>query len=481
MLVKAGMQLAPRRRQLGFGGKRMWSALPYRTSSRPAIGAGHPRDRPTAARPPTIRVRRTPWVDSTVPYRGFRPRPRLVVPRQGLRRIRRIDALVRPFSFPTSAPWAISVPMGADSFPELDALLESYAAHIEARRCGRVAADFGDVTAEYHTLRTTCGILDPRLRDLVRVTGDDRSAFLQGMLSNDVVGCGPGFGVDAAILTVQARVVTDLRVYVHEGEIWLDIPAQRRALGQATLEKYIVADDVELVALDCRPLALVEGPQSPHLVQRVSGVDVASWMPRQHAASEIAGHGVWILSVTHSGERGFLIVGPTAAAATVWRLAVAAGAQPVGWDALEIARVEAGLPMMDADMDESYLAPEVGLAHAVSTKKGCYIGQEVVERVSARGNVQRKLIGVRLDGVATIEPGSELRHEGHAVGSVTSSAFSPALGCTIALAYGRRSIWEPGTRVQVSSASTNESAEVVPLPFLPQPGAAGFVSVRAPR
>lgn len=287
------------------------------------------------------------------------------------------------------------------------------------------------------------------------------------MLSNDVAHCSPGHGVDAAILTVQARVVTDLRVFVREEDIWLDFPAQRRALGQATLEKYIVADDVELLALESRPLALLEGPQSPNVVQHAFGLDVWSWIPLQHTTTEIAGHGVQVLAVTHSAERGFLIVGPTPAAATVWQLAATAGALPVGWDALEIARIEAGLPAMDADMDETYLAPEVGLAHAVSTKKGCYIGQEVVERVSARGNVQRRLIGVRLNGSAVVSPGAELRHGGKPVGTVTSAVFSPSLGCTIALAYGRRSVWEPGTHVEVVSAGNHQSAEVAPLPFLP--------------
>lgn len=359
--------------------------------------------------------------------------------------------------------------MAACTFSAFASVLETAGAHIAERRCGAIAVQFGEPASEYRALREGCGILDPRLRALLRATGDDRTAFLQGMLSSDIAACHPGEGLPAAILTVQARVVSDLRAFVREDEIWLDFPAQRRAVGMATLEKYIVADDVELSECDDTLLALIEGRTAREVLRVAFGVDPAALPRCSHRAIAIDDAAVRILAATHSGEPGFLLAGPAALAPRVWDQARAAGAVPVGWDALEVARVEAGIPAMDADMDESYLAPEVGLHDAVSTKKGCYIGQEVVERVSARGNVQRRLIGLAFDDDEPVAAGTLLRESGKDAGVVTSAVVSPALGRTVALGYGRRSVWEPGTRVQVGAEEMGRMASVTSLPFVVVP------------
>jgi len=348
----------------------------------------------------------------------------------------------------------------------LGSALEAAGVRLAQRLGLMLAVAFSDSATEYAALRTGCGLIDPSFRGLARLTGEDRTTFLQGMISNDIARCSAGAGVYATMLTVQGRVVSDLRAYVLEGEIWLDVPAQRRATALATLEKYIVADDVEIVDADAVPLILVEGRTAADTFARAFGLEVHGLARCAHRQGEIDGRAVRVAAVTHSGETGYLLLGPAALAVLAWERALAAGAVPVGFDALDVARVEAGIALMDVDMDESVLAPEVGLADALSFRKGCYIGQEVVERVASRGNVQKKLMGLKIAGDEPVAAGTELFADDKQVGSVTSSVRSPAVGCAIALAYVRRVAWEPGSEVELRTATGSIAATVTALPFV---------------
>ncbi len=313
---------------------------------------------------------------------------------------------------------------------------------------------------EVAALRTGCGVVVPPLRGLLRLVGEDRTSFLQGMISNDIAACAPGRGCHAAVLTVQGRVVSDLHAYVLEDEIWLDVPVQRTATVRETLEKYIVADDVEIETPKSLALLMLEGPTAPATLSSVVDVDVVSLPPYGHASCSIGGVDGRLFRASLTGEWGCMIVGPPELQRIAWETACAAGGVPVGYDAVEVARIEAGIPMMDVDMDESYLAPEVGLADALSFRKGCYIGQEVVERVAARGNVQRKLVGLVLEGDETVPPGALVRSDERDLGHVTSAAFSEELNAPIALAYVRRSHADAGARVVVDAGAGPRTATV---------------------
>lgn len=350
----------------------------------------------------------------------------------------------------------------------LDPVLDAAGARRGTRGGLATVTDFGSVAAEHAALRSACGLLDGRLRAFARVVGDDRTRFLQGMLSNDVAALASGGGIHAAMLTVQGRVVTDLRVYGLDDEIWLDFPAHRRDDALATLGRYVVADDVEFVEPEVVPLVALEGPEAAAVLQRGFACEANALAPFAHAACALDGAAGRVFAVHHAGQGGFLLAGPEALAPQVWDRACAAGARPVGADALAIARVEAGIPLAGVDMDEDNLAPEVGLADAISFRKGCYIGQEVVERVAARGNVQRRLVGLRIDGDEPVPAGSALVAEGREAGHVTSCVVSPLQG-VIALAYARRAVWDPGAAVDVVVDGAPRRATVAALPFAPPP------------
>jgi folate-binding protein YgfZ len=309
-------------------------------------------------------------------------------------------------------------------------------------------------------------VLDAGFRALLRLIGSDRVTFLQGMVSNDVARLQSGAGTYAALLTQQGKVVSDLRVFVLPDELWLDVPAARAAAVRENLERYIIADDVEFAAdASMAPLVVIEGPQADRVLLAVTGESATELPPFAHREMTFDGVCVRAVAVTHTGERGYLLFGEPAVAPNLWKHCRAAGAEPVGMEALDVLRIEAGIPWYGRDFDDTTLISEVGLEAAISYQKGCYLGQEVVERVAARGQVHRKLVGLLCDGGKVPPPDSKLLHDGKEVGWITSAVWSPARDAVIALGYARRESWDLGTEMHVALAETSVGARVAAVPL----------------
>jgi aminomethyltransferase len=286
------------------------------------------------------------------------------------------------------------------------------------------------------------------------------------MLSNDVKSLAPGDGLRAAFLTQQAKLVSVLRVYADTDRLILDTHSWRVDALAEGLERYLIADDVELARpTDGMPLLGLEGPSASAVVRTIFGDDAVCGEGYRH--HEIRHHGVdlHVFEVSEVGGCGFLLSGPKVAAAPLFEALCGAGALPLGMDALNVLRVERGIPWIGIDMDEEVLLMEVGLDDAVSFEKGCYLGQEVVERVSARGHVNRKLTGLVLEGDDVVPTRSTVFNGDAEVGWTASSVESFALERPIALAYLRRETLEPGTRVHVVSDGQRREATVHALPF----------------
>ena len=325
---------------------------------------------------------------------------------------------------------------------------------------------FADLRAEWSAVRQRCGLIDARFRALLRATGTDRIGFLQGMVSNDVAGLRDGAGTYAALLTQQGKVVSDLRIYALADELWLDVPAARATAVRESLERYVVADDVEFVAAEpWTPLVVLEGPLAARTLVAVTGESLAPVPSLAHREVDFDGTPLRVVAATHGGEAGFMLCGDNAVGGTLWEHCRAAGAEPVGMEALNVLRLEAGIPWHGWDMDETTLVAEVGLETAISYEKGCYLGQEVVERVAARGQVHRKLRGLTCAGGVAPAAGAPLTRDGQEVGWITSAVWSPACAAVIALGYLRRECCEPDTEVEVALPAGSVSARVTPLPF----------------
>jgi folate-binding protein YgfZ len=204
-------------------------------------------------------------------------------------------------------------------------------------------------------------------------------------------------------------------------------------------------------------------------VLTAAGVPIALPKLFQHCAATIAGSPVHIVHADDTGLDGYELLVPDAQAEVVWQTLLQAGEpfelRPVGLTALNLLRVEAGIPWYGVDMDESRIVLEVGLEHALSFKKGCYLGQEVVERATARGHVNRKLSGLLVHGDTIPISGDKLFHDSQEVGWITSAINSPRLGRPIALAYVRREHLAPGTQLRIDRQGTPVIAEVTTLPF----------------
>src|SRR6185436_9144007 len=233
--------------------------------------------------------------------------------------------------------------------------------------------------------------------------------FLQGMLSNDVTKLAVGAGCPSLLLSEQGKTVADMLVLAAEESIELVGVAASLAAAQTALERFIVADDVEIVAASAaeRTFALL-GPDAADVLQRLGAATIPTAMCG-HVSTDVGGARVALARVATPGAGGFLCHVPTHAAEWWERCAGVGGAMPVGYDAAEVLRIESGLPWHGRDVTAETLALEAPYDAAISFRKGCYLGQEVMERVTARGHVNRKLVGLVLAGAHPPPAGTRLR------------------------------------------------------------------------
>jgi glycine cleavage system T protein len=328
---------------------------------------------------------------------------------------------------------------------------------------------FTDPRLEYQAVREKAGLIDLSFRVQVRMTGEDRISFLQGMVSNDVKALRPGEGCAATLLTEQGRIVADLRVYALDTSLLLDVDARIKEKLIESLSRYIIADDVEMEDLSEQQVTLaLQGPLASQILAAV-GVAVNFSKAFQHQETTLAGTNVRVIRVSDTDEEGYELLVPSVQTEQAWQTLLQAGEplglRPVGLAALNMLRIEAGIPWYGLDMDEGRIVLEVGLEQALSFSKGCYLGQEVVERATVRGHVNRKLSGLFVHGDTLPESGDKLFHDAQEVGWVTSAVSSPRFGQPIALGYVRREHLTPGTRLRIDRHGTPVIAEVTSLPF----------------
>ncbi|MGZ5568369.1 MAG: CAF17-like 4Fe-4S cluster assembly/insertion protein YgfZ, partial [Limisphaerales bacterium] len=298
-----------------------------------------------------------------------------------------------------------------------------------------VVADYGDVLAEYHALRETAGVIDLSFRSRLCALGADRQKFINGQVTNNVQALKTGEGCYAALVTAKGRIQSDLNVYSLANEILLDFEPGLADAIKDRLEKYVIADDVQMV--DVAPhygLLSVQGPKAAGAVESLQlGLTIPT-KPFTLTSVQDGNLGeIYVINQPRLGTIGFDLFVPAGAIAAVADKAIAAaklvGGRACGWQAFEIARIEAGIPRFGVDMDETNLAPEAIENRAISYSKGCYIGQEVIARIRTYGQVAKSLRGLRLadDLKALPLKGDKLFKNDKEVGYITSATHSPHL------------------------------------------------------
>jgi folate-binding protein YgfZ len=350
--------------------------------------------------------------------------------------------------------------------PELERFLKEKGAVFQPCFGVALPAHFGDPDREWRAASEGAAAFVAGFRSLIEVRGSDRVSFLQGMLSNDVKALAAGNGTYALQLDDAAKVVSDMRVYAEAERFLLDVLRPRAEAVLAALERYLVADDVELSVLEDEvPLVGLGGPLARAAASEMLGAPLDLPRPFDHAPSAFAGRPVLVAAASEWGGPGLAFYGPPDVAAPLFAAALEAGAVPLGMEALNVLRVEAGVPWAGVDMDESVLAMEAGLETAISFSKGCYLGQETVERVTARGHVNRRLTGLVLSGETVPPPGAKLQAGGRNVGWVTSAVRSRRLDRVVALGYVHRRHLASGTELEVLAGHPELRARVTELPL----------------
>ncbi len=333
---------------------------------------------------------------------------------------------------------------------------------------------YGDPSGEHLRLRTAAAVVDLSFRGRLCLTGADRVRLLNGQVTNDVKGLSTGVGCAAAFCSPKGKLVADVRIFALQDELLLDFEPGLSASLVQRLEHHIVAEDVQVV--DVVPyygLLTVQGPRASGVVKRL-GLFPALPESELHFArvSDATLGEVYLMNRPRCGFPGFDLFVPVDALGAVFDKLVAAardeGGGLAGFDALDLARFEAGIPRFPVDMDETNLPPEAGLdRNAISYSKGCYTGQETIARLRTYGQVVKSLRGFQLLDSPDPLPakGVKLFKGEREVGYITSARRSPVFDVTLALGYVRREANAVGTELVMRTPAGDSRIRVVGLPF----------------
>jgi folate-binding protein YgfZ len=300
-------------------------------------------------------------------------------------------------------------------------------------------AHFGDVRREYAALHEAAGVSLLNWRTRIGLQGEDRTRWLNGMVTNNIRDLAPGHGVYSFLLNPQGRILGDLNAFNDGARLIVETDLIQREKIIATFEHYIIMDDVEIVDLTSTFAALgIAGPESRQVLQKI-GFIVPEMDSLQFESIVFQGASIRLVRGSDPDRQAYEIWFAPEMESTLWHALTAAGAHPVGSAALEMDRIARGIPRYGLDLRERDLPQETEQHRALNFSKGCYVGQEIVERIRSRGNVHRTFTGFRVDG-APPAPGSKIEAQGKEVGEITSSAALPAGDhpAVVALGYIRR-------------------------------------------
>jgi aminomethyltransferase len=289
----------------------------------------------------------------------------------------------------------------------------------------------------YQALREGAAWLDLSSRGVIRVTGEDRARLLHAMSTNHIQQLQPGGGCYAFFLTAQGKIVADANVFCFDEYFLLDVEPHIRQRLYEHLDKFIIADDVVLEDLSGSVRVIgVEGPRSEEAL-RSSGAPVPT-EPHHHQTWGEA----TVAQVSYTGACGYRIFAAPESLP---------GALPAATiEEADLVRLEHFRPLLGTDIFETTLPMETQQSHGLHFNKGCYIGQEIVERVRSRGHVNRLLAGLKLEGTAPPEKSAVISAKGVECGRITSAMYSPAEDKVVALGYMRVPNQIPGTEVEVA-------------------------------
>jgi aminomethyltransferase len=326
---------------------------------------------------------------------------------------------------------------------------------------------FGDWQAEYRALRESVGLIDKNYRAYLSFTGPDRTRYLNAILTNDIKSLQENHGNVSLFLNPQGHIQAEIETHARREELFCISFATIRERLVPALDKYIIMDDVTLT--DRTPeygTLAVEGPMAAGVVERLTGARLGEMGEFESHDVSVSGMACRLVRRTPGSDPSGELLLAREHLQPVWTILQGAvetqGWRAVGYKALNSMRLEQGIPWYGYDFGEKQIPHEAGLENShISYTKGCYTGQEIVERVRSRGQVNRVRVSLRFGGSERPAANTPLLSEGKEIGYLTRTGFSPALGAPIGMGYVRREASAPGTAVQCGDTQASVIATPV--------------------
>jgi len=330
-----------------------------------------------------------------------------------------------------------------------------------------LAEQFSDFETEYRSGQESVALFDTGWHAVLLLTGRDRVKYLHAISSNNIQALAEGQGTLALLLNPQGRIQAEIEVYALPEKLLVVSHASMRERTVALLKKYVIGSQVKIEDITEQMGSFaIEGPQAAAVVQEIFGAALGEMV--EMAAREISVDGIpcCLVRRSHFGGVGAELFAPREGLAALWWKALggvrARGGEPIGMAAVNSLRLEAGVPWFPADFNDGMIPHEAALENThISFNKGCYTGQEIVERVRTRGHVNKKRVLLKFSGSEPPAAGTKLRVGSDEIGVVTSGAVSNGGGGAIGMGYVRREQFAAGSVVEFEGGTAEVRGEPV--------------------
>ena len=330
---------------------------------------------------------------------------------------------------------------------------------------------YSDPLKEYQAVRNEAGLFNFNSYGKIEIKGNDRVKFLQGLTTNDVKGLSEGKGQYTVIPTVKGKITSEALIFYFPEHLLLIVHPELREKTIRLLNRYKIGTDARIEDVTGKiGLLSIQGPKTGNVLKDLIQEELPVLPLYHYFSTKIGNVPVQLIHHGWSGEKGFDLLVSSLEFMTVWETLLKKGGPygitPVGINACETLRIEAGQPRYGQELSEETLPQEAGLeARAISYTKGCYIGQETIARLHYLGHTNRSLVGLYVHHSDIPRKDDKILSGEKILGAVTSAVFSPSLQKTIAMAYVQRQFTQPGTPVEIDHEGKKLSAMVTELPF----------------
>jgi folate-binding protein YgfZ len=311
-----------------------------------------------------------------------------------------------------------------------------------------------DPRAEQEFARNSVALVDKNHRAYLSFTGPDRVRYLNAILTNNMNALASGQGNVSLLLNPQGHILAEIETYALADSLFCVSFAMIRERLIESLDKYIIMDDVTLTDETQRYGTLaVEGPKAAEVTQELTGIDLSAFSELGRRESTVGSIPCWITKRSPGGIVGGEFLAERETLAKLWQVLSESvkkhGGGPMGYAALSAQRLAQGVAWFGYDFGEKQIPHEAGLESShISYTKGCYTGQEIVERVRSRGQVNRRRVDLIFDGASVPNAGETLTVDGKEVGSVTRAAVPSFLAQAIGMGYVRKDHNAPGSQLK---------------------------------